>query len=77
MVHEQLAGPREAAAHLLLWLQGRGAVLEIVDGDLRADLNPIDFSRTHASITPEVLSGVVLSLARELKDLMRADRTAH
>ena len=78
MQHEQISDPREAAGHLLLWLQRCGAVMEIdAHGDLQADLNPIDFSRVHASVTPAVLAGVVLSLASQLKAIMRADRTAH
>jgi hypothetical protein len=68
--------PAEAAALLLAVLEARGATFHInVNGDLRADLDPVPRDRLPGE--PEVLIRAILGLAEPIKAILRSRRTVH
>jgi hypothetical protein len=74
-VTEESITAREAAALIVFYLQRRGAVFSLNRvGSLRVDL---DGAGITDHVEAESWSRIVLSLAAEIKQLLRADRTAH
>ena len=67
--------PAAAAALLVEWLERRGAVVILTEGDcVSVDLDPIrDFGAT----TSAMLAHAVLGLAGEIRQILRARRTLH
>ena len=69
--------PAAAAALLLAWLERRGAIVALIDGDfVRVDLNPIPIT-DFGTMTPEVLAQGVLALRDEIRQILIARRTVH
>ena len=67
--------PAAAAALLLSWLEARGALVFLIDGDyVRVNLDPItDFGE----MTPEILAHAVLTLRDEMRQILIARRVRH